>query len=77
MKNIESGSSLPILEDGLGNSNNEKVIGFSRQFNDLLSEWQRKGFNLDKATVNFIVYWKDEERKTEVKILLPQLLLRI
>lgn len=73
---LESGSNLSILENGLGNSNNEKVIGFSKKFNDSLAEWQKKGFHIDQATVNFIVYWKDEEENKELKIILPQLVLK-
>jgi len=73
---LESGSNLSVLENGLGNSNKEKVIGFSRKFSDSLAEWQKKGFHIDKATVNFIVYWKDEEKNKELKIILPQLVLK-
>jgi len=73
---LESGSNLSILENGLGNSNNEKVIGFSKKFSDSLAEWQKKGFHIYKATVNFIVYWKDEEKNKELKIILPQLVLK-
>lgn len=73
---IQSGSELTIIENDLGNSKNEKLIGFSKKFIVSLSEWRKKGYILDKATVNFIVYWKDEEGNKEVKILLPHLTLR-
>ncbi len=73
---IQCGANLSILESGLGNLNRDKVIGFSRRFTDSLSDWQRRGFKIDKASVNFSVYWKDEEKNKELKILLPQLVLK-
>jgi ATP-dependent DNA helicase RecQ len=73
---LNSGSPLTILPDGLGNSNKEKVISFSNQFKETLAGWQSRGFELEKATVNFIVYWKDNIGGKEVKVLLPELLLK-
>lgn len=76
LNNIQSGSDLTILPDGLGDLNGQKLIGFSRRFQEVLGEWRAKGFVLDKATVNFIVYWTDDASNKDVKVLLPQLLLK-
>lgn len=34
---------------------------------------KKNGFELKEAKVNFIVYWWDDEKKIEVKIVLPEL----
>lgn len=52
------------------------MVVYSKKFSDSLSEWQNKGFTIAKATVNFIVYCKVEEKNKELKIILPQLLLK-
>jgi len=72
---LHSGESLTILEDGFGNKYREKVVHFSQKFRNTLSEWAAKGFKIEKANINFIVYWKDEKKDVEVKILLPELFL--
>lgn len=77
MQNLLSGSSLTILEDGLGNSRNELVLKYSKSFKEKLNEYSQRGYSLKEAKVNFIVYWKNEDAEKEVKIILPQLLLHI
>jgi ATP-dependent DNA helicase RecQ len=73
---LYSGASLTILDDGLGNKRGERVVRFSQKFREILAGWSDKGFKMEKANVNFIVYWKDEERNAEVKILLPEIFLQ-
>jgi ATP-dependent DNA helicase RecQ len=72
--NLQSGASLTIQDDGLGNKK-EKVLQFSFRFREVLAGWMEKGFKPKKASVNFIVYWKDEEKDIEVKIILPEIFL--
>lgn len=75
MNSIQSGNTLTILEDGLGNSSGELILKYSQQFKQTITERQQKGFRLSDAKVNFIVYWKDEKKATEVKIILPKIIL--
>ena len=65
-----------ILDDGLGNRKGEKVVQFSKRFKEDITRWSSKGFRIENASVNFIVYWKDEEKNIEVKILLPEIFLK-
>jgi ATP-dependent DNA helicase RecQ len=76
LSTLHSGSSLTILDDGLGNKMHEKVIQFSKKFKEALDGWIHRGFEIESANVNFIVYWKDEEKGREVRIVLPELYLR-
>ena len=41
-----------------------------------LAEYAQHGYSLAEAKVNYIVYWFDQERKEEVKIILPDIILR-
>ncbi|HMO62242.1 MAG TPA: RecQ family ATP-dependent DNA helicase [Ferruginibacter sp.] len=71
-----SGASLKVLEDGLGNDSGQLVCKYAQKFRDILKEYYEKGFSIAEAKVNFIVYWKDPDKEKEVKIILPQLLLK-
>ena len=73
---IRSGSGLTIQPGGLGHSNFQKVVTFSKKFRDSLSAWEAKGFVLYKANVNFVVFWKGEQSEKEVKIILPEVSLK-
>lgn len=76
IEDIVSGSKLSIVEGGLGNLKGEKIIAFSTKFNESLTEWHNRGFRIDQASVNFIAYWKDVQKGKEIKILLPQIVLK-
>jgi ATP-dependent DNA helicase RecQ len=71
-----SGASLQIMEEGLGNSRGEIILKYSQKFRESLKKYQEKGFRVVEAKINFVVYWKDEAKEKESKIVLPQLLLR-
>jgi ATP-dependent DNA helicase RecQ len=73
---LQSGSRLTLLEDGLGNANGELVCKFSKNCMETLNERYKRGFKLVNAEVNFIVYWYNEGRQKEYKIILPVLHLR-
>lgn len=76
IRNLFSGDSLQVLENGLGNEEGEFVCKYSQKFMDFLAERQEKGFRIADAKVNFVVYWKNEAKDKESKIILPQLLLK-
>lgn len=70
---LTSGDSITISDDGCKNEKGELVLKFSKKFLDRLVEIKNNGFELKEAKVNFIVYWTDEDKKIEVKIVLPEL----
>ena len=70
---LVSGDSILVAEEGCKNANGDFILKFSKKFLDILSEKRKKGYELKGAKVNFIVYWADEEKKIEVKIVLPEL----
>ena len=69
---LQSGDSLKITENGCTNSKDQLVLKFSQKFLDTIKLQDKKGYKLKKASVNFIVYWNNEESGKEVKIVLPE-----
>lgn len=76
LHNLFSGASLQIVEDGLANAKRDLICKYSQKFRDALKEHSEKGFRIAEAKVNYVVYWKDEAKDKESKIILPQLLLK-
>ena len=73
---LKSGDDLLVENEGLSNSKGETVLKFSKNFLSNKLYYEKKGFNLRKANINFILYWdkKDKENnKNEIKIILPEL----
>lgn len=70
---LTSGDSLTISDEGCKNDKGELVLKFSKKFLDRLAGINKSVFELKAAKVNFIVHWTDDDRKIEVKIVLPEL----
>jgi len=70
---VTSGDVLTINGDECTNSKGQSVLKFSRQFLNTIEEVKQKGYRLNEAKVNFIVYWKKEDAEQEIKIILPEL----
>jgi ATP-dependent DNA helicase RecQ len=70
---LTSGDKLFISDEGCKNENGELVLKFSKKFLERLEEIKKSGFELKEAKVNFIVYWTDDNKKIEVKVVLPEL----
>ncbi|MBS1610499.1 MAG: RecQ family ATP-dependent DNA helicase [Bacteroidetes bacterium] len=70
---LTSGDSLAISDEGCKNEKGEFVLKFSKKFLERLAEIKKNGFELKEAKVNFIVHWTDDDKKIEVKIVLPEL----
>jgi ATP-dependent DNA helicase RecQ len=70
---LTSGDAITISDEGCKNEKGELVLKFSKKFHERLAEIKNNGFELQEAKVNFIVYWTDDDKKIEVKIVLPEL----
>ena len=73
VKLLTSGDSITISDEGCKNGKGDLILKFSKKFLERLGEIKISGFELNEAKVNFIVYWKDDDKKIEVKIVLPEL----
>jgi ATP-dependent DNA helicase RecQ len=70
---LTSGDAIIISNEGCKNEKGELVLKFSKSFLDRIEKLKNNGFELKEAKVNFIVYWTDDDKKIEVKIVLPEL----
>lgn len=73
LNGLYAGTSLTIIEQGLGNENGQPVLKFSRSFTEELKRYYQRGYKLIEAKVNFIVYWNNQDSGKESKVLLPEL----
>ena len=64
--------SLRLTEKGCTDFANNEILRFSKKFKDILNELIQKDYKLEKASVNFVVYWEKQEDKKEAKIVLPK-----
>ncbi|MEC4049128.1 RecQ family ATP-dependent DNA helicase [Flavobacterium sp. SUN046] len=74
LNGLISGDSIIVCDEGCKNNKGELILKFSKLCLDKISENKQKGFILKEAKINFIVYWTNDEKKIEVKIILPELL---
>jgi ATP-dependent DNA helicase RecQ len=69
---LMSGNNLIIGTGGCSNSSGDTVLKFSRRFHETITELEGQGYHLTNVKVNFIVFWKDPEKETEFRIILPE-----
>lgn len=68
--------SLRLTEKGCTDFANNEILRFSKKFKDILNELIQKDYKLEKASVNFVVYWEKQEDKKEAKIVLPKVVFK-
>ena len=68
--------SLRLTEKGCTDYSNNEILRFSKKFKDILNELIQKDYKLEKASVNFVVYWEKQEDKKEAKIVLPKVVFK-
>ena len=71
-----AGQALAVDSVGCLNDFGQYVVKFSRQFGQRLQAYLQRGYRLQQAWVNFVVLWKGEEDKQEIRIVLPEIHLR-
>ncbi|RZJ49971.1 MAG: RecQ family ATP-dependent DNA helicase, partial [Chryseobacterium sp.] len=71
---LKSGDKLMINGDECLDINMKSVLKFSKLFIRQIENMKSKSYDLKRANVNFIVYWKKEDSEEEVKIILPELI---
>ena len=72
IRQLLSGDMLVVKKDGCVNSKGDLVVKFSKKFLETIKTQERRGYELKKAKLNFIVYWLKEGAEQEVKIILPE-----
>jgi ATP-dependent DNA helicase RecQ len=73
ISNLKSGDTLEVNNEGCNDSNGICIVKFSKYFKEKLVAFEIKGYKLESAVINYIIYWKKEESNEELKIILPEL----
>lgn len=73
MENLMCGDKLIKADNGWANPDGKLVLKFSKHFNEKLSAIEKNGFFLQEVKIGFILYWKGDDIKEELKIILPEL----
>jgi len=68
-----SGDKLTIVDDSCVNLHGQSVLKFSKSMLLKIEDIISNDYELDEASVNFIVYWKKEDSDNEVMIILPEI----
>lgn len=76
VNSLFSGASLQPSQEGLANAQGEPILKYSQKFRAALQERFDQGFKITSARINFVVYWINEPKQKESKIILPSLLLQ-
>ncbi len=76
IKNYVSGDELFINGHECEDENGNTILKFSQKFIKRLEEIKSSGYIPVKAKINFIVFWYDEGKDKEVKVILPELYFR-
>ena len=66
-----SGDELKVNIKGCQNNDGKEILIFSKSFRAKLQKYLDKGYEFSYAKVHMVVFWYDEEKEEEVKILLP------
>ena len=74
---LMSGDRLYVVGEGpavmLADEKGRIVLQFSKKFKQEYGKILEEGYRMDSAEVNMIVWWKNENREKEIKVLLPTL----
>ncbi|MGX5687841.1 RecQ family ATP-dependent DNA helicase [Arcticibacter tournemirensis] len=76
LSRLTSGDLLLTGNDTCKTSDGIPVLVFSKKFQQTITDMQAKGFTMTSARINYILYWTKEETEQEIKIVLPEVILR-
>lgn len=66
-----SGDELKVNIKGCQNLEGKEVLIFSKSFRGKLQSYLDKGYEFRDAKVHMLVYWYDEDKEEEVRVLMP------
>jgi len=73
---LKSGDDLAVNDEGCLDNNGNCIVIFSSGFKERMAAFERKGYKLKSAAINYMVYWKKEDFEKELIIILPELKLQ-
>ncbi|WP_332733826.1 RecQ family ATP-dependent DNA helicase [Flavihumibacter sp.] len=73
---VQSGNILNVLNDSELGLNENRILKYSGSFKEKLDSLMQQGYRLTSAEVNYVVYWKNQNRDSGCWIILPAVYLR-
>ncbi|TCO08396.1 RecQ family ATP-dependent DNA helicase [Natronoflexus pectinivorans] len=72
ISNLTSGDSLQIDSEGCNDLAGNRILKFSTACKERIAAYELKGYKLQSAEINHILYWKPDDTDSEIKIILPE-----
>jgi ATP-dependent DNA helicase RecQ len=72
VEKLTCGDALLADEKGCMDMKNNRILYFSKNYQERIAKYLQKGYRLERAAVNFMVYWKDEKQDRETLVVLPE-----
>ena len=73
LASVVSGDKLLVTEHGCTDSNRTLLVKFSKKFQNDVARRREQGYNPSQARVGWVVLWRNEKMKNEIKVLLPEI----
>lgn len=73
--NLLPGEELRFRSGGLISKNGVQVLQFSNKFRDKLARYEARQFIVHTARITYIVYWWDESKGRDVKVVIPEVVM--
>lgn len=73
---LRSGDELVVKDEALMRVGGEVVVRFSRSFRDKYNLLKSKGYAIYRAEVDFLVWWKGQDKTDEILVPLPKVYLK-
>jgi ATP-dependent DNA helicase RecQ len=74
VRKLVGGDTLAVDEQGCLVNGHQRILRFSKKFQDDIMEWQKKGYRPCAAVVNHILYWKKDGEEEEILVLFPEMM---
>jgi ATP-dependent DNA helicase RecQ len=73
IRKLVGSDTLAVDEQGCLVNGNQRILRFSKKFQDDIVEWLKKGYRPCAAVVNHILYWKKDGEEQEILVLFPEM----
>lgn len=70
---LQSGDELAVNKEGCIDNKGNFIVKFSKRFIESIDAYEKKGYKLASAEINYVVYWQKEDTELDIKIILPEL----
>ena len=73
VSNLKSGDVLAVNREGCLDQKGNLIVKFSKAFQEKITSYENKGYQLSGSVVNYVVYWQKKDTDLDIKIILPEI----